>query len=96
MAAKLAREGLASEMPRVAALRDRLENGLRSSIEFIHINGENVARLPTTSNLMVDYAEGEGLVISLDLKGGRIDRLGLLVGLSRTLARPYGYRQEPG
>jgi cysteine desulfurase len=69
MAAKLAREGLASEMPRVAALRDRLENGLRSSIEFIHINGENVARLPTTSNLMVDYAEGEGLVISLDLKG---------------------------
>src|SRR5207244_1142529 len=31
--------------------------------------GENAPRLPNTTNLMVDYAEGEGLVISLDLKG---------------------------
>ena len=33
------------------------------------MNGENAPRLPNTSNIMVDYAEGEGLVISLDLKG---------------------------
>jgi cysteine desulfurase len=69
VAARLAREGLTTEMPRVDALRNRLETGMRSSIELIHINGENVRRLPTTSNIMVDYAEGEGLVISLDLKG---------------------------
>ena len=68
-AARLAREGLIHEMPRVRALRDRLEAGLTSQIEFVHVNGENAPRLPNTSNIMVDYAEGEGLVISLDLKG---------------------------
>ena len=68
-AARLAREGLTTEMPRVRDLRDRLESGLKSGIEWIHVNGENAPRLPNTSNVMVDYAEGEGLVISLDLKG---------------------------
>ncbi len=68
-AARLAREGLASEMNRVAALRDRLETGLKSGVELIQVNGENAPRLPNTSNIMVDYAEGEGLVIALDLKG---------------------------
>ena len=68
-AARLAREGLMQDMPRVGQLRDRLEAGLQSHIEFIHVNGGNAPRLPNTSNIMVDYAEGEGLVISLDLKG---------------------------
>jgi cysteine desulfurase len=68
-AARLAREGLVSEMPQVRGLRDRLEAGLKERIEFILVNAENAPRLPNTSNIMVDYAEGEGLVISLDLKG---------------------------
>jgi cysteine desulfurase len=69
VAAKMAREGLSGEMPQVAALRDRLEAGLLAAIDAIHINGRNAPRLPNTTNAMVDYAEGEGLVISLDLKG---------------------------
>jgi len=69
VAAKMAREGLESEMKRVSELRDRLESGLKTSIERIHVNAENAPRLPNTSNIMVDFAEGEGLVISLDLKG---------------------------
>jgi cysteine desulfurase len=68
-AARLARQGLTSEMPRVQDLRDRLESALKSRIDYLYVNGERVARLPNTSNIMVDYAEGEGLVISLDLKG---------------------------
>ena len=68
-AARLARAGLPTEMPRVATLRDRMESGLKAAIEMIHINGENSARLPNTTNIMVDFAEGEGMVISLDLKG---------------------------
>jgi cysteine desulfurase len=68
-AARLAREGLETEMPRVRQLRDRMEKEFKSRIELIHINAENAPRLPNTSNIMVDYAEGEGLVISLDLKG---------------------------
>jgi cysteine desulfurase len=69
VAAKMAREGLSSEMTRVKELRDRLEYGLKKNIDLIRINAENAPRLPNTSNIMVDYAEGEGLVISLDLKG---------------------------
>lgn len=68
-AARLARQDLIGEMNRVRRLRDRLEMELKSRIEFIQVNGENAPRLPNTSNIMVDYAEGEGLVISLDLKG---------------------------
>ena len=71
-AAKTAREHLIREMGergRVRLLRDRLESGLKGRIPLIRVNGENAARLPNTSNIMVDFAEGEGLVISLDLKG---------------------------
>jgi cysteine desulfurase len=69
IAAKMAREGLGSEMTRMKDLRDRLESGLKKHIDLIRVNAENAPRLPNTSNIMVDYAEGEGLVISLDLKG---------------------------
>src|SRR5262245_6089859 len=68
-AARLARVGLPAEMTRVREFRDRLESELKKRIELIHINGEKAPRLPNTSNIMVDFAEGEGLVISLDLKG---------------------------
>jgi cysteine desulfurase len=69
VAAKMAREGLESEMAHVRGLRDRLEVGLKEKIDLIHVNAESAPRLPNTSNIMVDFAEGEGLVISLDLKG---------------------------
>jgi cysteine desulfurase len=69
VAAKMARERLSSEMVHVRELRDRLESGLKQHIDLIRVNAEGAPRLPNTSNIMVDYAEGEGLVISLDLKG---------------------------
>src|SRR6185436_8655422 len=62
-AAKLAREGLVAEMSRVGNLRDRLESGLKKNIPYIHVNAAGAPRLPNTSNIMVDFAEGEGLVI---------------------------------
>lgn len=68
-AAKMAREGFEAETARMRQLRDRLESGLKARIPHIRINAENAPRLPNTSNMMVDFAEGEGLVISLDLKG---------------------------
>src|SRR5204863_10172119 len=69
VAAKIAREGLEAETARMRELRDRLENGLVARIPSIHVNAKDTDRLPNTSNIMVDFAEGEGLVISLDLKG---------------------------
>jgi cysteine desulfurase len=65
-AAKLA---AGADMGRVRDLRDRMERDLKARIELIHVNAESAPRIPNTSNIMVDFAEGEGLVISLDLKG---------------------------
>lgn len=68
-AGKLARQDLAATMVHIGELRDSMEERLKKAIPDIHVNGELVPRLPNTSNIMVDCAEGEGLVISLDLKG---------------------------
>ena len=68
-AARMSLERFDSETAHMRELRDRLEAGLKARIASIHINAENAPRLPNTSNIMVDFAEGEGLVISLDLKG---------------------------
>jgi cysteine desulfurase len=101
VAARLAREGLNSEMTRVRDLRDHLEVGLKSKIASIHVNGEHAPRLPNTSNIMVDYAEGEGLVIALDLKGiaastgsacssGSLEPSHVLIAIGRTPDENHG------
>ena len=68
-AAELAGEHLAEEMGRVGALRDRLEEGILSSVPLATVSGDKSRRLPTTSNISFDYIEGEGFVIAMDLKG---------------------------
>jgi cysteine desulfurase len=54
---------------RLEELRDRLENGLLSTIDASGVNGGNAPRVPNTSNIYFDYIEGEAMVIALDLKG---------------------------
>jgi len=68
-AAELARMRLAGESARLAALRDRFEAGVLRDIPFVAVNGDARRRLPTTTNLRFDYIEGEGFVISMDLRG---------------------------
>jgi cysteine desulfurase len=68
-AAALARQRLASEAPRLAALRDRLERGILARVEETGVNGDPARRVPNTSNIRFPYLEGEALVIALDLKG---------------------------
>jgi cysteine desulfurase len=60
---------LATESSRVAALRDRLENGILSRVPSTGVNGALARRTPNTTNIYFDGLEGEALVISLDLKG---------------------------
>ena len=60
---------LNEESSRLAALRDRLENGILSSVPSSGVNGAHSLRTPNTTNLYFDGLEGESLVISLDLKG---------------------------
>ena len=53
---------------RMAELRDRLEAGVRASLD-VTINGAAVRRVPNTSNITFHGADGEGIVIALDLAG---------------------------
>lgn len=54
---------------RLAALRDRLEQGLLAVIPESGVNGAGTARVSNTTNLYFDHVEAEALVIALDLKG---------------------------
>jgi cysteine desulfurase len=68
-AAAAARTDLASESPRIAALRDRLESGILALVPHCGVNGCGAPRTPNTTNIYFDGLEGEALVIALDLKG---------------------------
>ena len=68
-ASELAREKLSAEPARLAALRDRLEQGLLEQVPHAHGNGSRVHRTPNTANIAFPFVEGEALVIALDLKG---------------------------
>lgn len=69
-AAQLAKEGLdRGDDRKMAALRDRLQEGILTQIEEAGVNGEGAPRVPNTTNVHFDHIEGESLVIALDLKG---------------------------
>jgi cysteine desulfurase len=59
---------LPSAAAQMAALRDAFESRLRASLD-VTINGAEVERLPNTSNVTFRGADGEGIVIGLDLAG---------------------------
>jgi cysteine desulfurase len=69
VAARLAREKLASEAPRLAALRDRLEEGLLKAVPDAVRNGAASPRVANTTNISVERVESESLLIGLDLEG---------------------------
>ncbi len=64
-AAAIARDGLASEGPRVATLRDRLRDQLMRSLEGVTVNGSMSARLPHNLHLSFAGVDGEALMTSL-------------------------------
>jgi cysteine desulfurase len=69
-AAELAKEALdRGDLTQMAAIRDRLQEGILGEVGSIGVNGEGAPRVPNTTNIHFDYIEGEALVIALDLKG---------------------------
>jgi cysteine desulfurase len=69
VAAQLARDKMAAEGARLAALRDRLEDGILASVSGTAINGARSPRVPNTTNISFDRVEAESLLIALDLAG---------------------------
>lgn len=68
-AAALAKQEMATEARRLAALRDRLLDGLSERIPDLVITGHREKRLPNHVSVCVKYVEGESLLLSLDLQG---------------------------
>lgn len=68
-AAAAAREGFTAEAARMAALRDRLEAGLKAASPAVVIFGTECERLPNTTLFAVPGAKAETAVIALDLEG---------------------------
>jgi len=57
------------EAPRVRALRDRLERGLLGAVPGARVNGGGAPRLPGTLSVTFPGADGEALLVALDLEG---------------------------
>ncbi|HEY6601749.1 MAG TPA: cysteine desulfurase family protein [Xanthobacteraceae bacterium] len=68
-AAAAAREGFTAETARMAALRDRLEAGLKAASPAVVIFGTESERLPNTTLFAVPGVKAETAVIALDLEG---------------------------
>ena len=68
-AAELAVESLQNDAPRIAALRDRMEQSIMDSIEGVTRNGTREPRLPNTSNLSFAHCEAEAILLLLDRAG---------------------------
>ena len=68
-AAELALSDLPEFSARVGSLRARLRDGLVAAIPHVKVNGHPTEVLPNTLNLSFPGAEGESILLSLDLEG---------------------------
>jgi cysteine desulfurase len=68
-AIELACSEASAESTRLAALRDRLEAGIKERIDLVRTNGSVTSRLPSVLNMSFEFVEGEALLIGLDMKG---------------------------
>jgi cysteine desulfurase len=69
-AAKVAKDALdRGDDKKMAAMRERLQQGIFAQVEEAGLNGDGARRVPNTANIHFDHVDGEALVIALDLKG---------------------------
>jgi cysteine desulfurase len=68
-AVELRARDMHNEASRVAALRDRLWDGIRERVPEVRLSGHPVQRLPGTASLLFRHVESESIVLGLDLKG---------------------------
>ncbi len=66
MACQLAGEKMQEENTRVKELRDKLEEGLLSSVPNSMLNGHKTNRLPNTANISFEYVEGEAILLHMN------------------------------
>jgi cysteine desulfurase len=64
-AAKLCREEMDQEVPKLMALRDRLQDRVMKALPDAVINGDPEHRLPHLTNISFPYVEGESLLMGI-------------------------------
>lgn len=62
-------ENMAKVLAQIKKLRDKLMNGLEKEIPDIQINGDLESRVPGNLNISFKNAEGESMLLLLDLEG---------------------------
>ncbi|OGH00229.1 MAG: IscS subfamily cysteine desulfurase [Candidatus Lambdaproteobacteria bacterium RIFOXYD1_FULL_56_27] len=65
-ACRIAQLEMAEEAERLISLRDRLQKGLESQLDFVFLNGHPQNRLPGNLNLSFAYVEGESLMMGME------------------------------
>lgn len=68
-AAQMVRATLAEDLPRIAGLRDRLEQGLLGAIGHCFVTGDPDDRLANTSTIAFEFIEGEAILLKLNQAG---------------------------
>ena len=68
-ACTVAMRDMMAETERLRALQQRLEHGILETISAARIQGQDTPRLPNTTNVSFAGAEGETLLMGLDLQG---------------------------
>lgn len=68
-AAEIAVAALEDEARRLGALRDRLEEGLRSEVPDLQVNGAGAPRVPSVLNVSIAGVALDVLLTALDLEG---------------------------
>ena len=68
-ALEMAMEGRDEDVPRITAMRDRLEKELVARIPYLEVNGGKADRLDNTLNVACHFIEGEGILYQLSEHG---------------------------
>lgn len=68
-AIKLATDNLEANAARMTRLRDKLINGILTTIPETRLNGHPTKRLPNNANISIKFIEGESILLMLDMNG---------------------------
>jgi len=68
-ALELAVSEMGAEAKRQIILRDKLIDGILSSVDHVRLNGSRTKRLPNNVNVSFEFIEGESMLLLLDMKG---------------------------
>jgi cysteine desulfurase len=68
-AARIVKEEIQNWIPKMKALRDKLIKGLRERISKIYLTGHPENRLPGHASFIVEFIEGEAMLLMLSMKG---------------------------